>query len=86
MKVVTFGIDKDKNLTVQFPVFIQPYTQKLLTLYQIQYTVPVPIIDQNTQAHFYTHLQVGRPYNYIKLRNVYYNKTAGIKNMQKNRL
>ena len=25
MKLVTFGID-DKNLIVQFPVFIQPYT------------------------------------------------------------
>ena len=24
MKLVTFGIDKDKNLKVQFPVFIQP--------------------------------------------------------------
>ena len=28
MKLVTFGIDKDRNLIVQFPVFIQPYTQK----------------------------------------------------------
>ena len=27
MKLVTFGIDKDKNLIIQFPVFIQPYTQ-----------------------------------------------------------
>ena len=26
MKVVTFGIDRDKNLVIQFPVFIQPYT------------------------------------------------------------
>ena len=26
MKLVTFGIDKDKNLIVQFPLFIQPYT------------------------------------------------------------
>ena len=25
-------------------------------------TVPVPIIDQNTQAHSYTHLQVNRPH------------------------
>ena len=24
MQLVTFGIDKDKNLIVQFPVFIQP--------------------------------------------------------------
>ena len=27
MKPVTFGIDKDMNLVIQFPVFIQPYTQ-----------------------------------------------------------
>ena len=61
MKLLTFGIDRDKNLIVQFPVFIQPYTLKLLILYQIE-TVPVPIIDQNMQAHSYTHLQVDRPY------------------------
>ena len=45
MKLVTFGIDKDKNMIVQFPVFIQLYTQQLLVLYQIE-MVPVPIIDQ----------------------------------------
>ena len=49
MKLVTFGIDNDKNLIVQFTVFIQPYTQQPLILYQIE-TVPVPIIDKNTQA------------------------------------
>ena len=27
MQLITFGIDKDKNLIIQFPVFIQPYTQ-----------------------------------------------------------
>ena len=47
MKLVTFGIDTDKNLIVQFPVFMQPYTQLPLILYQIE-TVPVPIIDQNS--------------------------------------
>ena len=57
MKLVNFGIDRDRNLIIQFPVFIQPYTQQSLILYQIE-TVPVPIIDQNTQAHSYTHLQV----------------------------
>ena len=36
MKLVTFGIDNDKNLIVQFPVFIQPYTQQPLILYQIE--------------------------------------------------
>ena len=50
----------DKNLIMQFTGFIQSYTQQPLILYQIK-TVPVPDIDQNTQAHSYTHLQVVRP-------------------------
>ena len=56
-----FGIDKEKNLMIQFPVIIQPYTQQPLILYQIE-IVPVPIIDQNTQAQSYTHLQMKKPY------------------------
>ena len=28
MQLVTFGIDRYMNLVIQFPVFIQPYTQK----------------------------------------------------------
>ena len=47
IQLVTFGIDKDRNLIIQFPVFIQPYPQQPLSLYQTE-TVPVPIIDQNT--------------------------------------
>ena len=61
MKLVTFGVDKDRNLIIQFPVFIKPYTQQPLILYQLE-TVPVPIIDQNTQTQSYTHLQVEKPY------------------------
>ena len=61
MQLVIFGIDKDKNLIIQFPVFIQPYTQWPLILYQIE-TVPVPFTDQNTQAQSYTHLQINKPY------------------------
>ena len=34
MQLVTFGIDKDMNLIIQFPVFIQLYTQKPLILHQ----------------------------------------------------
>ena len=49
MKLVTFGVDKDRNLVIQFPLFIQPYTQQLLILYQIE-TVPVPIVAQNRKA------------------------------------
>ena len=61
IQLVTFGINKDKNLIIQFPVFVQPYTQQPLILYQLE-TVPVPIIDQNTQAQSYMHLQVNKPY------------------------
>ena len=73
MQLVTFCMNKDKNLLIQFPVFVQPYTQQPLILYQIQ-TVPVPIIDQNTQAQSYMHLQVNKPYialnseTYISIR------------------
>ena len=45
MQLITFGIDKDMNLVIQFPVFIQPCTQKPLVLYQLE-TVPVPILDR----------------------------------------
>ena len=73
MKLVTFGIDNDKNLIIQFPVFIQPYTQLPLVLYQIE-TVLVPILYQNKQADCYTQLQINRPYialnpeTYISIR------------------
>ena len=73
MQLVTFGIDKDRNLIVQFPIFIQPYTQQPLILYQLE-TVPVPVIDQNDKAHSYTHLQIKKLYialnseTYISLR------------------
>ena len=73
MQLVTFGINSDMNLVIQFPVFIQPYTQKPLILYQLE-TVPVPILDQNTKAQSYTHLRIRKPYialnseTYISLR------------------
>ena len=44
MPLVTFGIDKDMNLIIQFPVFVQQYTQKPLILYQLE-TVLIPILD-----------------------------------------
>ena len=43
MKLVTVGIDKDRNLIIKFPVFVEPYTEQPLKLYQIE-TVPVSII------------------------------------------
>ena len=61
MKLVTFGIDNQRNLIVQFPVFIQLYTQKRLIMYQIE-TVLVPILDNNELAQLYTELKVEKPY------------------------
>ena len=60
MKLVTFGIDKLKNLILQFPVFVQPYTQRRLVMYQVE-TVPIPILDRNDQAHSYTQLKINKP-------------------------
>ena len=70
MQLATFGIDKDRNLIIQFPIFIQLFTPKPLILYQLE-TLPVPILVQNDKAQSYTLLQ---PYvslnseTYIALR------------------
>ena len=73
MKLVTFGIDDQRNLIIQFPVFVKPHTQQHLILYQME-TVPIPIVDENKQAQSYTYLKVKKPYTalnsetYISLR------------------
>ena len=74
MPLITFSIDKDMNLIIQFPVFVQPYNQKSLVLYQLE-TVPVPVLDKkNTNVQSYAHLQIRKPYitlnseTYISLR------------------
>ena len=61
MKLVTFGIDYQKNLMIQFPVFVQPYMQTKLTLYQVE-TVPVPILDASNKVQSYTQLKIEKPY------------------------
>ena len=73
MQLITFGIDRDMNLVIQFPVFIQTYTQNPLALYHLE-TVPVPFLDRNNETQSYVHLQVRKPYialnseTYISLR------------------
>ena len=73
IKLVTFGIDKKRNLIIQFPVFVQPYTQNRLIMYQIE-TVLVPSLDQNEKAQSYTQLKIDKLYialdakTYITLR------------------
>ena len=61
MQFVTFGIDREINLVIQFPVFIQPYMQKPFNLFQLE-TMPVPILDTNAEAQSYTRLCVNKPY------------------------
>ena len=61
MKLVTFCIDNYRNLVIQFPVFVEPYTQARLTLCQIE-TVPVPILDTNNKAQSYTQLRIDKQY------------------------
>ena len=61
VKLVTYGIDRKRNLIIQFPIFIQSYTQQSLILYQLE-TVPVPIVDKNTKANSYTQLQIKKLY------------------------
>ena len=77
MQFVTFGINRDMNIVIQFPVFIQPYTQKPLILYQLE-TVPVPLLDKNIEAQSYTHLRVNKPYLALKLRNIHLTETSRI--------
>ena len=72
MKLVTFGIDRDRNLIIKSPVSVQPYALQPLILYQIE-IVPVPIVDKK-HANSYTHLQMDRTYialnseKYISIR------------------
>ena len=73
IQLVTFSVDKDMNLIIQFPVFIQPYTQKPLIFISAG-DCSFPILDQNIRAQSYTHLRIKKPYvalnseTYISLR------------------
>ena len=84
MQLVTFGINKDMNLVIQFLIFIQPYTQKPLILYQLE-TVSVPILDRNIEAQSYTHLRIKKALPSSKLRNIHLTDTSKIKIMQEDR-
>ena len=61
MKLVTFGIDYQRTLIIQFPVFVQPYMQTKLTLGHVE-TVPVPILDASNKIQYYTQLKIEKPY------------------------
>ena len=61
MKSVTFGIDQKRNLIIQFPIFIQPYSQQPFILYHLE-TVPVPTVDKNTKVQSYMEFKIKKPY------------------------
>ena len=69
-KLVIFSIDKKRNLIIQFPIFVQPYTQQPLNLYQLE-TTPVPVTDKYTKAETYRQIQIKKAIHNIKHQNVY---------------
>ena len=84
MQLVTFSIDKDMNHFIQFPIFIPPYTQKPLILYQLE-TVPVPVLDRNIEAQSYTNLRIKKPYLALNSETYIFTDTSRIKIMQEDR-
>ena len=83
MKLVTFGIDDQRNLIVQFPVFVHPQGQQCLILYQLE-TVPVPIVDKNEQAQSYTQVQTEKPYIALNSQTIYLSENTRTGGMQEN--
>ena len=69
MKLVTFNIDKNLNLIITFPILIQSFHRRPLTLYEIE-TVKVPINDDNEQADSYSQVTITKPY--IAINKEYY--------------
>ena len=73
MKLVTFGIDKDRSLIVTFPVFLKRVHHVPLILHEIE-NVPVPIFDLNSNTSSYTKIVINKPYiatapqHYIQLK------------------
>ena len=64
MKLVTFGIDKKRNVIIQFPIFVQPYTpqpQLFVVRHKSRYScksaiyfdLEKEIIKQNGEFKFY---------------------------------
>ena len=84
MQLATFGIDKEMNLMIQFLVFIQPYIQKPLILYQLE-TVPVPILDTYTRCTILHPTTCEQTIHCLKLRNIHITYSAGTEILQGNR-
>ena len=84
MHLVTFGIDKEMNLVIQFPVFIQLYIQKPLN--------PISIRDSSSTNTRHKHRgpilhpsACEQTLHCFKLRNIHITHTTGTKIMQEDR-
>ena len=61
MKLVTFGIRQPKEFDCSIPCICSAiHSEK--TNHVSNETVPVPILDENEQAHSYTELKIEKPY------------------------
>ena len=73
MKLVTFAVDRDGDLVIVFPAFVQLFNRLPMSLYELE-TVKVPIFDRNSKADSYSEIQTSKPYiafnqdYYIQLR------------------
>ena len=80
MQLVTFGIDKDMNLIMQFPVFIQPYTQKPFILYQNRDSSCFNFGQEHKGSIIHA-LASQEGLHCLKFRNLYFFETTGVKIM-----
>ena len=81
-----FGIDDQRNLIIQFPVLVQPYTQQHLKLYQMETVHSSNHVDENEQVQSYTYLEGKEIIYSSKFRDIYYIKNTRIGYLQKDRL
>ena len=82
MKLVTFDIDDQSNLIIQFAVYVHPHTQQHLILYLME-TIPVPIVEESTVLYMFKSKET--MYS-TKFRNIHFFKIASIEHMEENRL
>ena len=85
MQLVTFGIDSNMNLVIQFPVFMQPYTQKSLILYQLESSSSSCFRSKYEGPILHTFENQKALYGF-KFRDIYFTKTTRVKIKQKDRL
>ena len=78
MKLVTFGIDDQRNLIIHLLVFVQPHTQQHFILYQME---TVPVVDENKQMQSSTYLKVKKPYIALNSENIHFIKNAKTEHM-----